>query len=140
MTAPKTAEERKETRRAANARYYERHKERILERTRAYQATHGKPAPRPYASVAADRRTRENGRRLEDLKEAIHPSIQPVVATLQSIGAAKALYRNEVRALEDILTLVSAKWEESDYSEETPAPPAPPPTGPKPKHPPNRFQ
>ena len=138
MPPPKTAEERKATRRAAAARYYQRHREEVLDRVKAYQSTHP-DRKRGQPRSAADQRASELRRRLGDLKEAVHPSVLPVVQTLQEIGADKALFRNEMRVLEDVLSLVTAKIVEKQPPPVIAATPPPSPEGPKPKHPNGRF-
>ena len=138
MAPIKTPEERKATRKAAAARYYQAHRDEVRARVAAYQAAHP-DRPRGPPRPAADRRASELRRRLEDLKTAIHPSVQPIVETLQAMGAEKGLRRDEMRTLEDVLTLVTGKMVENEPPQVIPATPPPSPEGPKPKHPNGRF-
>jgi hypothetical protein len=104
MSPPKTEEERKATRCAAQRRYYARHREACLARTKAWKDTHS-PKSIPYA----EKRARETARRLADLKKVVHPSMVPMLTALQELGVAKGLYPSEMTTLEEILTMATAK-------------------------------
>jgi len=92
----KSVEDKKATRSAANHRYYEKHKERILQQ-RNDRIT---PAPELWLTLT------------------YHPALEDFVETVTKLQLPKKLYRTELEALMEVIELISDRWEESEEQEE----------------------
>ena len=93
---PKTAEERRATRSAANRRYYERHRPAII----ASRAARNVPAPERWLALR------------------YHPDLAEFVHSITALRLHERLYRPELEALMEVIELISSRWETSELADE----------------------
>jgi hypothetical protein len=93
---PKSPEERKAARSAANKRYYQRHKE-VIKVARGDRCT---PAPELWLTLR------------------YHPSLADFVQSAAILGIPNKLFKSELEALMRVIEIISGRWEECEAAEE----------------------
>ena len=118
MPRPKvSAEHRRQKKREADRRYYERHREELLEKSRSkydpdvqkvIYAEHGDEIRERNREAYHRRRLTSLHSRLGDLKNAVSPTFRPLVEFALAERLHERLFANEIALLENLLLLATA--------------------------------
>jgi hypothetical protein len=127
MPRPKVSEAHKhEVKKAANRRYYHRHREEMLERSRArydpeavrYNYMINRDIIRQKDNENRRKRVqRESLTRLELLREAVLPAYQPLVEFAIAQGFHEKLFPSEISVVEALLMMATHKLAQSDETD-----------------------
>lgn len=118
MPRPKvSAEHRRQKKREADRRYYESHREQLLEKSRAkydpdvqkvIYSEHGEEIRERNREAYHRRRLTGLKTRLGDLKNAVSPTYRPLVEFALAEHLHERLFANEITLLENLLLLATA--------------------------------
>jgi hypothetical protein len=102
---PLTEEERKKRRSERNAKYYQEHRDILLERAKENASF----------LTREERRAITHPKWLTEIQEASHNSILPFLIGIEELNLSEKLYPSEMRVLEELVVLISAHIEKKRY-------------------------